>query len=163
MSPSPSASPAACPECGAPLDEWATCGDYLHEMLVLESRIPGGPGEEPHFLAVASYNLQHPGSFVPAALVGLRHTLADVVTGRATVADARRRARAGADGATRVRRHADTVLTAEDRAMLDAWPTAWPLTVRDVCRVAPAAYAPAVRAWAAAVVATLAAVPPRDG
>jgi hypothetical protein len=152
---------ATCPECGAPLEDGSACRDYFHELLLLEARVPGGPGAEPHFYAVASYNLQHPAGFVPDALAGLRLTLADVLAGRATLADARRRARAAADGPTRVRRRADVPLTAAERAALDAWPTVWPLTVRDVCRVAPEDYAASVRAWAAAVSATLDGAPGR--
>ena len=110
---------------------------------------------EPVWVAVASYNLQHPSGFTLAALAGLRTMLADVLAGRATLVDARRQAQAAADGPTRVRQRADVPRTAAERAALGAWPRTWPATVRDVCRVAPAAYVAAVRAWASAVVGTL--------
>ena len=145
----------ACLECGAPLHEGAVCRDYFYQLLILEARVPGAPGAEPHFFAVACYNLQHPSGFTPAALGGLRQTLADVLAGRATLAEARRRARAAADGPTRVTRRPDAPLTAEEREALAAWPVVWPMTVRDVCDVAPDAYVAAVRAWAAAVTTTL--------
>lgn len=131
------------------------CEDYFHELLALESLVPGAAGEVPHFLAVASYNLQHPLGFMPTALAGLRTTLGDVLAGRATVADARRRARYSASGPTRVRRHADQLLSEAEQASLDAWPRAWPMTVLDVCRVPPEQYVAQVRAWAESVSAML--------
>ena len=144
-----------CSECGATLPEGGSCEDYFHELLALESTVPGAAGAVPHFLAVASYNLQHPLGFTPAALTGLRRTLADVLAGRARIDDARRRASAGAEGATRVRRREDSVLSDDDTALLNAWPRQWPLTVVDVCRVRPEEYTERVRAWATAVAATL--------
>jgi hypothetical protein len=143
-----------CSECGAILPEGSSCEDYFHELLALESTVPGAAGAVPHFLAVASYNLQHPLGFTPAALSGLRRTLADVLAGRARIDDARRRASAGAEGATRVRRRADTALSEEEKALLDAWPRRWPMTVLDVCRVQPEKYAECVRVWATAVATT---------
>jgi hypothetical protein len=145
----------ACSECGAALPEGGSCEDYFHELLALESTVPGAAGTVPHFLAVASYNLQHPLGFMPAALSGLRRTLGDVLAGRAKIDDARKRASAGAEGATRVRRRADSVLSDEDQAMLNAWPRQWPMTVLDVCRAQPEEYADRVRVWATAVATTL--------
>jgi hypothetical protein len=121
--------------------------------------VPGGPGAEPHFLAVASFNLQHPSTFLPSALMGLRQTVADVLAGRATMDDARRRARHGASGQARVRRRADTVLSSSDHRVLNAWPTSWPTTVLDVCRVPPDRYVEAVRRWAASIIEVLDANP----
>jgi hypothetical protein len=51
-----------CPECGAAAPEGGTCRDNFHALLLLEAEVPGGPGRLPHFYAVASYGLQHPGS-----------------------------------------------------------------------------------------------------
>ena len=121
--------------------------------------MPDAPGAEPHFLAVASFNLQHPATFLPSALMGLRQTVADVLAGRATVDDARRRARHGASGSTRVRRRADTVLSHDDQLVLRAWPTSWPITVLDVCRVPPERYVESVRRWAASIIEVLDANP----
>lgn len=145
---------ATCPECGAPLAPERSCRDYFHDLLALEWQIPGAPGGEPHLFAVGTYNLQHPSGFVPAALVELSRTLADVLAGRATVDDALQRARR-ADGSTRVRRHTDTILSAEDRRLLVAWPRRWPTTVRDVTESGAERYADNVRAWAQGTVEML--------
>ena len=51
-----------CPECGAPVPEGGSCRDNFHVLLLLESEVPGAPSGLPHFFAVASYGLQHPGS-----------------------------------------------------------------------------------------------------
>jgi len=155
----------ACPECGAALPATGSCQEYLHELLFLEAQVPGAPGAEPHFLAVASFNLQHPSAFLPSVLTGLRRTVADVLAGRATVDDARRRARHGAAGPTRVRRRPDTVLSNDDQLVLRAWPTTWPITVLDVCRVPPERYVESVRRWAASIIEVLDAnrtLPPSD-
>jgi hypothetical protein len=149
---------SSCPECGAPLGDAEDCRTLFHELLALEARVAGAAGALPHFFAVASYNLQHPSTFTRDALEGLRATLADVLAGRATLDDARRRARAGAAGATRVRRRPDDVDTEDERRMLGAWPTRWPTTVADVCRAEPEEYAARVRAWAEGTIATLEAV-----
>lgn len=146
---------SACAECGAPLESGRSCRDYFHELLALEAEVPGGLGGEPHFFAVASYNLQHPSQFVPGALVGLHRTVADVLALRATTADALRRARFGASGATQVRRRPDTHVSASDRALLERWPTRWAFTVRDALAGGVSHYAERVRAWASAVVAAL--------
>ena len=150
---------SSCPECGAPLGDAADCRALFHELLLLEARVPGAAGALPHFLAVATYSLQHPSTFTPAALEGLRRTVADVLAGRATLEDARRRARAGADGATRVSRRSSDVLTADDRRLLGAWPARWPTTVADVCVVAPEEYAARVRAWAEVTILALEGLP----
>lgn len=150
----------ACPECGAPLDGVSACRALLDELLALEWRVEGGSGTLSHFFAVSSYNLQHPSGFTPDALRSLRAALADVLEERATIHDILRRNRALLNGEARVRRRADTPIGAEDRAMLDAWPTHWRMTVADVCRVAPEAYHERARAWAAAVSASLPPPPP---
>ncbi len=140
-----------CSECGAELAEDRTCEQYFHDLLAVESQVTGGAGTEPHFLAVATYNLQHPSTFMPSVLVDLRRTVSDVLAGRATISDALRRARSANEGPTRVRRRADTSLTEADRAILDSWPKKWTMTVRDVCDVSPALYGDRVRAWATSV------------
>ena len=151
-----------CPECGAELDPGRTCRDYFHDLLAVESEVPGAARGEAHFFAVATYNLQHPSGFMPMALVGLRQTVGDVLAGRATIAEALRRARAATDGATRVRRHSDTTLSDAERTVLRHWATTWPMTVRDVREVAPPQYAARVRAWATAVTAALDAPLPNE-
>ena len=144
-----------CIECGAVLERGRECREYLHELLAVESQVPGAGGGEPHFFAVASYNLQHPSGFVPTALIGLRHSVADVLAGRAAIADVLRRTRLTTNGSTRVRRRADEPPSDSERKLLRDWPTTWKITVRDVCTVSPEGYAEAVRAWATAVSAAL--------
>jgi hypothetical protein len=146
---------STCLECGAALAAGRDCVSYFHDLLALEAVVPGTPGSEPHFFAVAAYNLQHPSGFTPAALVGLQRTVTDVLVGRATLADARRQARAAADGAMRVRRHAETELTEAERAMLRAWPTTWAVTVRDVLAGGADCYRERVGAWARAITTAL--------
>lgn len=146
---------STCPQCGAALHDERSCQDYFHELLLLEAQVTGAPGAEPHFLAVASFNLQHPAAFLPSALTGLRQTVADVLAGRATVDDARRRARYGVSGSTRVRRRADAALSSSEQAVLSAWPTTWPITVLDVCHVPADRYVAQVRRWAASIIEVL--------
>ena len=139
-----------CAECGAPLEDGRRCRDYLDDLLALEWEVPGGPGHTAHFLAVASYNLQHPARFTPAMLLGLRRTLSDVLAGSATIADARKRARDALDGPARaVRRPGDPL------PQLTGWPTRWPMTIRDVCGAPVSGYLERVHAWAAVVNAGL--------
>ena len=144
-----------CAECGAPLDDGRACRDYFEEMLTLEARVPDAPGALPHFLAVASYNLQHPSSFTVEAIEGLRMSVADVLAGHATLADVRRRAARGAGGTKRVRRRAD------EGPSTGLWRREWPMTVRDVCRVGPDQYAERVREWAVSIIATTDGLPHR--
>lgn len=146
---------AHCPECGLPLAPARTCRDYFHDMLGVESEVPFAQGGEPHFFAVASYNLQHPSGFVPAALVALHCTVADVLAGRATIADARRRAGQGTAGATRVKRDESSPLSPEDESLRRAWPTAWPVTVQHVISGGSEEYIARVRELAQSVVLTL--------
>ena len=144
-----------CAECGATLPESGDCIALLHELLALEAQVAGAPGGVPHFLAVATYNLQHPSTFTPAALIGLRRAVADVLDGRATIADVRRRAEAGASGAARVKRREGESPSDADRAATAAWPTRWPTTVRDICRLAPEQYVDHVTRWARDTTRTL--------
>jgi hypothetical protein len=139
---------AQCGECAATLPESGECLALLHELLVLEAQVDGAPGGVPHFLAVATYNLQHPSTFTAAALTGLRRSVADVLAGRATIADVRRRAGAGARGAVRVRRRAVELPNEAESRRLATWPTRWPTTVLDVCRLAPEQYVDHVTRWA---------------
>ena len=54
---------------------------------------------------------------------------------------------------------ADTVLSNDDQLVLRAWPTSWPITVLDVCRVPPERYVESVRRWAASIIEVLDANP----
>jgi hypothetical protein len=141
-----------CPECGAPIVPGESCRRYLESLLALEWEIPGGPGELPHFFAVAAYGLQHPCAmnYTLATLVGLREAVADALIGRASIAELRRRARAGARQDGRVTRRAGNVEV--------GWRiTAWPMMILDVlpAMASRASYVPRVTQWARSVVDTL--------
>jgi hypothetical protein len=140
----------ACGDCGAQLDPGRICRDYFNDLLALEGQVPGGPGNTAHFLAVASYNLQHPSDFTPEVLAGLRETFSDVLGGRATVADALARARKATDGSTRVLRRPGDPATRPN-----GWPSRWGMTVRDVCDVPVSRYLQQVQAWAISVDAAI--------
>src|SRR5262245_18455556 len=79
--------PGRCPECGCVVSDGQLCLDHFHALLLLEWQIPGGPGEVPHFYAVAGYGLQHPDTMnhTVEALAGLRQAVADHLAGRATL------------------------------------------------------------------------------
>jgi hypothetical protein len=139
-----------CPECGAAVPAGGSCRDNFHALLLLESEIPGGPGAVPHFYAVASYGLQHPNSmnYTAEAIQGLRASVADVLDGRATLTDVRRRTRKKFDGSTRVTRR-------EGDPEVEWYRGSWPTTVADVLTAGAEGYAGAVERWARSVRATL--------
>ena len=90
----------ACPECGAPAVDGFGCWEQLGLLL-------GWEGDDPqlqavHYLTVATYNLQHPAQFTPAALAGLRAGFVDHLDHGVDVAELRRRAAHASAGATRV-------------------------------------------------------------
>ena len=99
-----------CPECGAVLPDGGSCRDHFHALLLLEWDIPGGPGAMAHFLAVATYGLQHPEGmrYTAETLAGLRASVADALDGRASIDDLRRRARraTNASSSARLNNHA---------------------------------------------------------
>jgi hypothetical protein len=124
--------------------------DHFHSLLLLESEIPGGPGEIAHFYAVASYGLQHPLGlgYTRETLSGLRAAVADVVAGTADLADVRRRARYHAAQAGRVTRRSGDVVA--------AWRThRWPVTVADVLGDGSERYQASVERWARSIIETL--------
>jgi hypothetical protein len=136
---------ATCPECGAPRVDGLTCWEQLGALLALEAEDPELASE--HFLTVASYNLQHPAQFTDRALADLRAALRDRLDSRVPIAELRRRAARAYAGRQRVLRD-----PAERRPVLRAWST----TIADVYRPDhPAGAADRVRAWAAAIHATL--------
>lgn len=134
-----------CPECGAEFSARASCLDLFHELLALESEVPGAPGSIRHFYAVMTYALQHPvgmGYRAEMLEAGLR-ALGDALDGRADVAELRRRARA-ADGPTRILRRADEPVP--------DWPGGpWAMNVADVLAAGVEGYSEAVASWARAV------------
>jgi hypothetical protein len=148
-----------CPECGAPLPPAGSCRDNFHALLLLEAEIPGVAGSILHFYAVAAYGLQHPDSmnYSADALSGLAASLADVLDGRVTMDDLKRRTRRAADGPTRVTRRA------RDEAV--PWRRGgWPMTIAQVCTADTfgtfdtyEAYADRLVTWARSVRESLAA------
>jgi len=137
---------AICSECGAPVPDGGSCRDNFHALLLLEAEVPGGPGALPHFYAVASYGLQHPDSmnYTADTLAGLRASVADVLDGRATLAEILRRVRRAANGAVRVTRRAGDAEVRWHRGN-------WPLTVADVCAGGVDGYADGVLRWARSI------------
>jgi hypothetical protein len=141
---------ARCPECGAPLLEGRDCRANLEALLAIEWQVPGGPGTVAHFYAVASYNLQHPDlmRLTAETLAGLRASVADMLAGRVTLEDVRRRARRGAKAAGRVTRRGD-----EQPQRLPV--AEWTMTVGDVLARGVEGYADHVEAWARSVLADI--------
>jgi hypothetical protein len=124
--------------------------ELFHALLLLESQLPGGPGEVPHFYAVACYGVQHPRSmgYTIDTVRGLRDELARVTHDETQLSDVRRRVRFQASMAGRVtRRSGDAVPT---------WPVAdWPITVVDVLAHGVDGYEEWVGRWASSVAETL--------
>lgn len=137
--------PAVCAECGAALPESGTCLDLFHALLALEWQIPGGPSRRAHFLAVASYALQHPNGmgYTREALLALRTNVADVVAGRATIDDILRRTRQQVNGSQRVIRREEAAL----RWTVDHWA----VTASDVLGGGTEEYVEWTERWAQSV------------
>src|SRR5262245_50680888 len=142
--------PGVCPECGGPVPEGGSCRDNFHALLLLESGMPGGPGEVPHFYAVSSYALQHPESmgYAAEALAGLQACLVDHLDGRATLDTVRRRVRRGIEGAKRVTRRAGDEVV---RWRVESWP----MTVANACAGGIEGYGERVEQWARSIRDTL--------
>jgi hypothetical protein len=126
-------------------------------LLLLEGEIPGVVGSVLHFYAVAAYGLQHPDSmnYTAEALAGLRSSVADLLSGRATMGELRARTRRAANCSTRVTRRAGDPQVSWHRG-------SWPMTVADVCTAdtfgaydTRVEYADRVTRWARTVIATL--------
>ena len=139
-----------CHECGAAVLDGGSCLDLFHAMLLLESELPGGPGETPHFLAVSCYALQHPEGmkFTAEALAQSRRLVAERLAGVATMDQIRKQVRRAADGPQRVTRRAGDPMA--------RWGVSqWPLTVADVLAGGVDGYAGRVEEWARSIVQTL--------
>jgi hypothetical protein len=157
-----------CRHCGAPAPaEGGGCAAHFNALLALEWRVmmevlgyvvgarPGeSPGERVHFLAVASFNLQHPAAFAPAFRDGLRASLTQVLAGQKSLGALRHETRVAGNGSTRVL--AQRVGNVADApAPLAGWPMRWSVTVADIVPVAPEDYIAAVERWARSVAAEL--------
>ena len=142
--------PGVCPECGAPVSDGGSCRDNFRALLLLESEIPGGPGDVAHFCAVASYVLEHPESmgYTAEALANLRTCLTDHLDGKVTLENIRRRVRRESEGSKRVTRRAG------DAAV--RWGVeSWPMTVADICAGGLEGYNERVQLWARSILDTL--------
>jgi hypothetical protein len=141
-----------CEECGATIPDGGTCQENLHALLFIESQIPGGPGGIPHFYAIAAYGLQHPDSmnYTAGTLAGLHTSLAEVLEGKVTIPELRRRTRQIADGSQRITRR-------PGEASVEWRRGDWPLSISHVLDVEPTAeaYAERVLEWARAVLEAL--------
>lgn len=143
-----------CLECGAPLPPGpGTCRARFHDLLALESRIPGGPGAMAHHLAVTSYNLQHPAAFTSDARTDMLAGLAGALAGELTIADLRERTRRKYDGPRRVLRQRGVAPGDPGNAPVPGWPTRWERTVLHALAAEPEqnAYHTRVREWAETV------------
>ncbi len=141
-----------CAECGAALPPSGSCREHFDTLLAREWQIPGGPGELPHFFAVASWGLQHPRTmnYTLETVTGLRSAVAHALSGHTSIEDLRRRARAGAREAGRITRRTGD-------ADVDWHIAAWPVTVVDLLPAMTERdiYVQRVSKWARSVVETL--------
>ncbi len=137
---------ATCEECGAPDRDGLGCREQWGELLALEFTDPRAG--QVHFHTVTTYELQHPSAFplTDDTRAWMEQTLADVVEGRATVAEVRTRTRRAYDGPRRV---------LADHAPAPAL-RRWTRTVADVGAPDPLHHVDRVLAWSRAVLADLA-------
>jgi hypothetical protein len=137
-----------CPECGGEIPRGGACRENFHALLAMEWEIPGGPGEVAHFLAVASYGLQHPDSmgFTMVTLSGLREAVADALAGSASMADIRVRVRRLAAAGRVTRRTVDVT---------PCWANpSWPMAITHVISDGLENYGQRVRDWARSVISS---------
>jgi hypothetical protein len=140
-----------CPECSAPIEDDLDCWGRLGGVLAWEAQDPELAAL--HFVTVASYNLQHPAQFEPAALEGLWRAFVEHVDGGLPVAAIRRRGARAYEGPRRV-----LLPEAERRPVRRAWSR----TIAGVYPSSgPGGAAERVRAWAAAIRAEFVS-PPSD-
>lgn len=138
-----------CSECGAALAEAGDCRQLFHALL-LHERESSAADRATHFLAVSSYVLQHPSSmqYNTAALLSARDSVAEFLSGRASLDSIRRRLRATNHGPRRVARRAGEAA--------HSWNvSAWPMTVADVLAGGSSEFPQRVRAWAESIIAVL--------
>lgn len=149
-----SAMTSVCPECGAPLTGGrVACQEYFQALLALESRIHGGPGQVAHYLAVTSYNLQHPAAFTTDARTDMLAGLA----GDLSVDELRERTRRTYDGPKRVLQQRGIGPGDPGNAPVEGWPTEWGHTVLHALASEPerSAYFARVEEWASSVLETI--------
>jgi hypothetical protein len=143
----------SCPECSAPVEGGRDCAARLGGVLAWEAHNAELAGV--HFLTVASYNLQHPAQFEPAALEGLWHAFAEHLNRGLPVSEIRRRMGDAYEGTRRVLRP-----EVERRPVQRAWS----LTIAYVYPSSgPERASARTRDWASAVRDEFATGPPSGG
>lgn len=133
-----------CPECGMPPADGKACGDFLMDLLAMESE--SVELQALHYYNVAAYNIQHPAAFDPEAYAIMRAAFIEAVDKHWDARAARRelkRRLAPFDGPRKVLRpEADRVVV----------PRAWSMTIADVLkRGDPAVTAAKVKEWAKSI------------
>lgn len=133
------------------------CWTRLLDLLEIETRVLPTlelePGKRAHFLAVATYQLQHPYRLTQESVDGLRAGVAEM-TGPAArpLENLRQEVGKFASGTQKVARSAPP----GDRSHIDqCWPTSWSVTARDVAEGPDPEYPAAVGRWAVATLADL--------
>ncbi len=143
--PSPHASSATCPECGAAQVDGFSCWGLLGAIIAWELHDVHLASE--HFKTVACYNLQHPAQFSEAALAGLAEGLIEQVDGELPSSQIRQRMQVRFAGSQRVLKP-----QGERQAVLRPWT----MTIAEVYQGGQAAgAAERVRQWAASLRAEL--------
>ncbi len=136
----------------------APCRALLDRLLEIETRVlphvgDAGRAKRAHYLAVATYQAQHPSQVTTEALEVLLAGLAEQVgPSPRPVQQLLRGAGHLAAGDRRVHRRA----APGDRSHVPGWPTRWTRTARDVGERPDEDYLTAVEEWARATVADLA-------
>ena len=136
----------ACPECGASLENAASCREYLNEMIRWDFEDFAGVGQV-HHLTVLSYNLQHPSVYSPKGLEDAKSSLQEFLTHPASFAahDKRNRERLASDV-----RDWKITGTSECHGEYGRAP-AWKMRASDVVHEGLSSYVENVKKWAASV------------
>lgn len=138
----------------------ASCDATLQLLLAREREVfhflgpsmPDGGGSRAHFLALASYGLQHPVAmeYTAESLATLRDMVSLRLKREAPTYSLRRTAKKVREQGLVTRRHGDGVAR---RGAIR-----WPVTVLDVLRTPPGGYLDAVHRWASSVIKLMAGV-----
>ena len=138
---------AACPYCGARINDGLTCEDRFHALGILEITFP----EEAyagHFYMVANYMLQH-NVYSDEARPGMISMLAGAVEQGKTPADLRRENRDRLDSGHR------KFKIAHKNPPIPNPPIPWKMTVADIDPDDPTVYIQSVIAWSKSILATV--------
>ncbi len=143
------ATPARCPECGAPWPPGVTCQDRFHQLLAWEFENPALFAF--HHLTVLCYYLQHPSLYSPEGLAGAKQALVDFLVRGLSPAQVRAAERAGAESGRGKRKITGT--TARHGVYREA--VDWQMTVADVLLGGMDEYPENVYAWARSILEAL--------